>query len=217
MKKFLVFFTLISLFVFGKVGLNCAFALDNNSYSSEEDLIFKIDSLCEGNDLFNNLREISELSSGLSISEKEAIFETQSVNRLPAFLCNYFLGFGIGSFIQGDYEAGNKALIADIIGGSLCIGGILLLSTDILNSFILIGSAIFQTPVNVFPEGLDMTLEVIMLSVGGCIILGSRIYQCIRPWSYGNSRNAALKNALGITPYVNPVNGSYGVSASISL
>lgn len=196
------------------------------SYSAEDDFIFKIDLLCVGNDLFNNIDEIADLSSNLSFSEKEAVYEAQSVYRFPYFLCNYMLGCGIGSFIQGDIAGGRKALILDITGGALVFGGVMLMTTDLLNMIVSVFGAVSQTNVGGGISDFQMIAEVVMLSVGSCIMLGSRIYQMIRPWYYGSKRNSTLKEALGlnakennivIAPCVNPLDKSYGIVARISL
>ena len=104
-----------------------------------------------------------------------------------------FLGFGIGSFAQGDKRDGWSMLGFEL-------GGITLLTTGLLSS------------------GTSATTLVAM---GSGFMLGAAISGCITPWIYSNTRNDTLKQVLGmsggvaIVPIIDPVDQNYGLLAQI--
>lgn len=143
-----------------------AFA-DNDPSSSVSELIKK--------DLFKNQREILEISQGLTQDEKAALYtEYQKNPAVPVFV-NFIIGFGIGSFIEGDAAGGAIALACDL-GGSISFltGAILTLSDSVDLANLGVGLGLF----------------------GFATIIGSRIYEISRPFAYANRYNDVLKKSL---------------------
>lgn len=73
-----------------------------------------------------NADEISSLTSELSDAEKELIYTQNEIPWWPVFL-NAFVGFGVGSYIQGDKGEAVRATICDSIalaGISVCYVGL---------------------------------------------------------------------------------------------
>ena len=104
------------------------------------------------------------------------LYETQKVDALGPFLLNFFLPFGIGSFVQGDYTSG--LLVA---GGQVAGGAILLVSMNSLANR-RIGDPL--------PAGLY---------VGAAISSAATIYGWIAPFPYAQKANAKLQRDLGLT------------------
>lgn len=131
-----------------------------------------------------NVIKIKELAPELTQQQKESIYRWRKVDTVFPFLENTFLGFGSGSFSQGDSTHG----IIFLAGDTLCLG--------------LVGYNIISNGWENFINGItgkggskdDMTLAKIAL-IGA---LGLRVYQAIRPFTYAKNYNAKLKDAIGL-------------------
>ena len=109
------------------------------------------------------------------------------------FVVNLLVGAGIGSFIQGDTKGGLNALISDIVGiGLYSVGYVQVYSAALDNDISSAGST--------------------LVLLGAGVLLGSKIYQCTRPFSYSKAYNNRLHSALQgkadvfVTPVVTAVN-----------
>ena len=74
----------------------------------------KVQSLIESG-VQENKNEISLLSQSLSDAEKELLVQKNEIPWWPVFL-NACVGFGVGSYIQGDRKEAVRATICDSIG-----------------------------------------------------------------------------------------------------
>jgi len=152
--------------------------------------------------LKKNLPIIQEEAQFLTEEQKFNLYTVNKKSPGIAFVCNFFLGAGIGSFIQGDTAGGLTALIGDVSG----------------LTFVLLAD-VFE----VEREGYFTTYEPnpYMLIGGLSLLLGTRVFELIRPWVFTNSYNANLKKALAfdrvsfaLTP-VFELNGKTGLTSSI--
>lgn len=150
--------------------------------------------------LKKNLPIIQEEAQFLTEEQKFNLYIVNKKSPGIAFVCNFFLGAGIGSFIQGDTAGGLTALMGDVSG----------------LTFILLA--------NIFEVEREYYLNVpnpYMLIGGLSLLLGTRVFELIRPWVFTNSYNANLKKALAfdrvsfaLTP-VFELNGKTGLTSSI--
>ncbi len=150
--------------------------------------------------LKKNLPIIQEEAQFLTEDQKFNLYTVNKKSPGIAFVCNFFLGAGIGSFIQGDTAGGLTALMGDVSG----------------LTFILLA--------NIFEVEREYYLNVpnpYMLIGGLSLLLGTRVFELIRPWVFTNSYNANLKKALAfdrvsfaLTP-VFELNGKTGLTSSI--
>ena len=86
-------------------------------------------------------------------------------------MINYFIGFGIGSFLQGDKDGGRKGLVLDLCGlGLMGVGSIGILATE--------------PPIAGF-----FVLEIL---AGSIVVVASKIYQMRRAWVFGDSGGFAV-------------------------
>ena len=128
-----------------------------------------------------NLQMVAQLSPQLTQEQKELV-EHGNLERI--LMMNTFLGFGSGSFNQGDDGMG----ILFLAGDTLCTGIIIydILATGWDNFIKEIGGK--------GGAGSDLNAAKIALIAAA----GLRVWQAIRPFTYANSKNAKLKTALGL-------------------
>jgi membrane protein P13 len=166
-------FFILSLFLILAVGT--AFSQDNTNKNFLEVQILIND------DLDDHYSTIKKRSAVLSFAEKSFIYDDNSKGPWGPFALNLLVGFGIGSWVQGDGTGG----AIGTIGG---VGGLLLMSAD-RSSF-----------------GPSSTAQI-----GAIIFLSSFIIDLILPFTHSSSYNKKLKRAIGfgalsnlrVTPTVN--------------
>jgi hypothetical protein len=150
-------------------------------------------SLMINSDFYGNLDLIKNESVNLTDYEKMTLYSMHEESPTVPFVVNLLVGAGIGSFIQGDIKSGVTALIGELIGFSLYTVGYLNVYSAALN-------------------GDDSEAGATMLLLGAGAILGTRIYECIQPFSYAKKYNDQLHSALQgkaevfVTPMVTMVN-----------
>ncbi|MBB6208160.1 P13 family porin [Borreliella lanei] len=123
-------------------------------------------------------------SFGMSAGEKLLVYETSKQDPIVPFLLNLFLGFGIGSFAQGDILGGSLILGFDAVGIGLILTGAYL---DIKALDINAKKAAFQWT---WGKGV-MLAGVVTMAV-------TRLTEIILPFTFANSYNRKLKNSLNV-------------------
>lgn len=175
---------------------NTASSTTASTVTMQKDEAFKQIEYLIDDDLFDNADRIKALSGNLSPAQKNTLYDEYSKSAGGPFALNFFLGFGIGSFVQGDKKAGWNQLGFELLGISL-------MTTGLLSS----GSA-----------------ATTLVALGAGFSLGAAIVGYVSPWIYSNTRNSTLKEVLGLTsgspvtivPLINPVDQTYGLLANIS-
>jgi hypothetical protein len=122
---------------------------------------------------------------------------------LPLLL-NTLIGFGLGSFIQGDITGGIIELSGDLFGGGL----IIFVAPIVYLSEVLSTSG--QAPAFTW----NSTAGTLCI-VGGCILLASRLFGIIRPIWYADDYNVKLKYtqvSFEISPGVLPALGRQNIN-----
>ncbi len=139
-------------------------------------------------DLIDNKEKIMQLSSGLSSSEKLSLYDAHEEDLLAPLLLNGFLGFGIGSFYQGDIVGGAIGAGGNVIGVGLVLAGYIPVLTALSDDSI--STAEFE---NVVTQYLGFYLA------GGAVFFVTKVFEIIRPVVYTNSFNNTLKESLGVS------------------
>ncbi len=147
----------------------------------------KIRLLIEDN-LFKNADIIAAESVNLTDTETYTLYTENEKEMWTPLLLNGFLGFGIGSFSQGDYLGGGIAVGAELVGYGLLIAGV----APIMNLY-------FNPSTDPVDVNAITTQYVGFYLAGTAVLLGNRIFQVIRPVVYTNSFNDTLKKSLGVT------------------
>ncbi|MDH4262645.1 MAG: P13 family porin [Spirochaetia bacterium] len=144
--------------------------------------------------LMENRTTIYKKSAFLSDDERGFIYNHYSKEATTAFALNWFIGFGLGSFLQGDNSGGQVALWGELGSVGLFIAGIAAIHGDT-------GVAIGST--------------------GMLAFLGFKLFEMFRPWSFAEVYNKKLGESLRVSvifvPYINLAqNGDsvYGVGVT---
>jgi hypothetical protein len=128
-------------------------------------------------DLFKNQERIKEASSGLKQSDKMILYSEYKKDQWIPFLINFVVGAGIGSFVGGDTQGGAIALVGDLVGlGALVLGAATY------------SSEMYSDPYTT--KGLGT------MTFGYLALLGTRIFEIIRPFTWTARYNSTLKGAL---------------------
>ncbi len=144
-------------------------------------------------DLAGNFNTIAKESAKLSDFEKMSLYSMHENSPTLPFVVNLLVGYGIGSFLQGDTKTGTTALVADIVALGLYSVG-----------YVQIYEAAFQGEIS------DIGYTMFLLGVG--VLVGSKIYQCTKPFSYAKEYNRRLHSSLlgkaevFVTPVITSVN-----------
>ncbi len=152
-------------------------------------------------DLFKNQGKIQGISQNLTSTEKMALYSEYKKDQWVPFLVNFIVGAGIGSFIEGDSTGGAIALTGDLLGlGSVIIGA----STY--------ASSMYSYPYTYSTKGLGL------MTFGYVVVVGSRIFEIIRPFTWTARYNSTLKQSLnylaGISFVPSFENGVAGLTLS---
>lgn len=182
--------------------LLCVFFASFSALFASDSSVASI-SLMIGSDFQTNYDYISKESVKLTDFERMSLYSIHENSPTVPFVVNLLVGAGIGSFIQGDSKGGYIGLVSDIAAlGIYSIGYSQVLSSDS----------------EISTRGTFLTI------VGAGILLGSKIYQCIRPFSYSKDYNKRLSSALMgkteifVTPVITAVNNqmSLGMVGKVS-
>jgi ElaB/YqjD/DUF883 family membrane-anchored ribosome-binding protein len=173
-------------------------------------------------DLFENSSVIKEKSASLSTAQKVSLYDDTKKMPWLAFGLNTVVGFGIGSYVNGDKVGGTNQLVGEILGYSfLGIGyGLEYASYFKIANNVASGSN----------TAYDSTSEILMatgvgLMVGGGIALTAyHIYGIVRAFTFTANYNEELQKSLGITsnqvtvvPVLDFKNQNYGFAGVIQL
>ncbi|MCR4791027.1 MAG: P13 family porin [Treponemataceae bacterium] len=123
-----------------------------------------------------------------------------------SFILNFLVGFGLGSYLQGDLKGGITASIGEVVSFAAFGSGIGLLINDA-------------------EEKQKVSIPGFALIMAGTICeLGFKIYECVRPFrfSQNNTNNKSLGNSnedsmvnLDVSPLLDFSNDNYGLLVSL--
>ena len=195
------------------------------------DRIVAINTLLKNKELKKNFGSIRTEAQGLSFAEKNALFSKHKSESGISAAINFFIGYGIGSFVQKDTVNGVICLSADVIASGLYLAATFVMVKDALIIAINPSSNVldrYKDAFNSSSNPLEIAVSMLKanntlgLFIAGGIIFGlSRIYGVIAPLVYGSSYNKKLEEALGLkdtqisfSPIVMP-DASCGLALSI--
>jgi hypothetical protein len=195
MKKIISLIAFLSITVFAQ----------DEQYQVNEDQREKVQKLIKAG-LAKNKEDIQKESFSLSPADKEALYaknRKQAAAGWAALDC--FVGFGVGSYIQGDITFGITQSILDAVGYTLYIYSIFELAYTSLES-----------------SERSSGLEEYKLSL--VILASSRVMSWIFPFVYQGKYNRTLKAALNsndfsysIDPLIVPKDGIPAVGLAFNL
>lgn len=119
------------------------------------------------------------------------MIETSKRSGAFPLVINLFTGYGIGSFVQGDTFCGVMGLVLDFVGTSLSAWG----ATEVM---IKSSQRQHDKQGNVISSSSPSFLDYLPLILGAGTLLGSRIFQIVRPLTYANDYNKKIKSALEV-------------------
>lgn len=192
--------------------------------SQESDDFLKVNVLLK-NGLFKNENEISSLAANLSSSEKVFLYlENKKSPTLP-FCLNLFLGYGIGSFVQGDTKSGVISLSGNLLGIILMLTGYTISSPILTQYNVAVANGTGDSFYWEANSGKILTGGGLILA-GSLIFFGFQIYSWIRPFKYANNYNFTLRKCLSsegeklsvqFVPVIDIDNSKYGLLASLKI
>ncbi|MBB6213326.1 P13 family porin [Borreliella californiensis] len=146
-------------------------------------LIFVLVTFC----VFSSFAQADDSKSGafgMSAGEKLLVYETSKQDPIVPFLLNLFLGFGIGSFAQGDILGGSLILGFDAVGIGLILTGAYLDIKALDN--------------NAKKAAFQWTWGKGVILAGVVTMAVTRLTEIILPFTFANSYNRKLKNSLNV-------------------
>jgi hypothetical protein len=121
-------------------------------------------------------------------------------SKMTAFLLNFILGFGIGSFVQGDTTGGLVAIMGDAFGYMFIMIGLIPDYELVYHSNYYGG---YYTTEVTYPYGSCIYL-------GAILLIGTRIFELVRPFTYANSFSVAVNPSID-------VNGQPALTATVKI
>jgi len=148
-----------------------------NAFTAESEL-GEVSDLIQEN-LFRNADKIEAVSGSLTEVERRMLYGQYEKNSQLPFVLNIALGFGLGSFIQGDTAGAVIALAGDTLGLALPLLGYACLMQNYYGYWS-------------FTGGYE-------LMYAGYAVLGiTRVFESIRPFVFAKRYNTTLRRSLGL-------------------
>jgi len=226
MKRIVFFIILTSLTVF-------SFAQETKEENKTSDESFlKIDYLIKDG-LKKNFLQIQQESRNITQAQRITLYGLHE-NKFGAPLAlNILLGFGSGSFLQGDTIGGIVGMGGDLAGYAFLITYFLQIinADDWLSSRIReLNSQVMADPVRAgklkeaqeeYNKKVDDAFKFVYVSVGVLAVV--RVVQIVLPITYSSSYNNKLKDALNpssnLSFYLTPsfdINGNTALTLAVS-
>lgn len=160
-----------------------------------------------------NFDLVNQGSVDLTAFDRACLIETSKRSGAFPLVINLFTGCGIGSFVQGDTFGGVMGLVLDVVGTSLSAWG----STQVM---VKRSEKQYDHNGNVITYSSPSFTDYLPLIIGAGTLLGSRIFQIIRPLTYASSYNKKIKSALegvAIVPVATKSGTGVSVVANVKL
>ena len=150
-------------------------------------------------DLNRNYNQIAAYSGNLTKTDRMVLYSSYEQSPTVPFVINLLVGLCIGSYVQGDSAGGTTGLIGELCSYAAVAGGYgLMFAAGML-------SPGCNPDGFIIPDQGKMTAGTVLCIAGGAALLGFRIYECIRPFSYANNYNKLLRGALYGVPVLSVV------------
>lgn len=207
----------IMLFILGFIS-SAFFAQNKEKNIINDENVYIIDSLInqgiQDKIVSNRILTISE---NLTNEQKYCLYDENKKSGASPFLMNFFFGYGIGSFVQGDKIGGGIQLGLRLIGDT----------SNSLAMLVFYDKYIRDSYMKYSDEAVVGAW--ILAGVGSIFNIASFVIGCVRPWVYANNYNNDLQRVLRVknpnwmsnkaqfAPIVDPINERYGMIAKINL
>lgn len=149
--------------------------------------------------LYAQFGAIQDSAQELPMAERLWVYEACKKDALNTgalgAAVNFFLGFGIGSYVIGDVSSGVLGTCLDVGTSALTITGIVIMYMPIINAA---SSGDPSTMLSSNPFE-NMGTGLVVMLIGSGLSLVSRIVQIVTPFVYVNSYNKKLNDALLIS------------------
>jgi hypothetical protein len=141
-----------------------------------------------------NKEAIQRESSSLSFADKEALYNKHRKKAAGGWAAlDFFIGFGIGSYIQGDIGFGVTQSILDGAGYLLLING--------FSAWTEVGKCEDKMDRGEEDSCGNRGTSGIVMACGGISLVTSRIMSFIMPFSFQKKQNKNLREALNHDKY----------------
>lgn len=176
-------------------------------------------------DLAGNKNQIQMLALGLSDSQKQSLITKYEKSAVGPFCLNLFVGYGIGSFVQGDKKSGARQCVLQGIGLVCIITGAIIYVNNIEDEYEYSYSRYsYSTSKKLKTDNTPGRVAGIsLMCIGSGLDLGGAIAGCVAPWKFANNYNENLQEALNghkvsfnLAPVIDPVGKNYGLIARLS-
>jgi hypothetical protein len=165
----------------------------------------RIDQLLKGGLKNSNLAAIQEGAANLDEVERLRLYNNHKLLDDSMWLgvaLDFFVGWGIGNFVQRDYLGGGITLGGHVAGLACMIVGLVKVYSTLDNAAY--GSSTSIT--DVYYEFLGFYIA------GGVISLGSQIFGLVRAFTFPSSYNNKLKKALQVQGLVMNIEPSINIT-----
>lgn len=160
--------------------VTAAFAQDGDGSSQKLNAASQVQALINKG-LFKNADEISALSQSLTPSEAQMLY-ARNEKQAWQTVFNWLIGFGVGSWIQGDTVGGLTATLGQTSGLGLLIGGAVLTFSSV--------DDMVDGDYGKFIGGCTL------MGVGLALDIGFQIFSIIRGALYPQRYNSTLRSVL---------------------
>ncbi len=212
MKKNFICFSFLFFF--------CAFMGGAQEFNSSA--FFKAEEVLKGG-LFENETEFATVAENLAPLEKELLYVIYKKDGTLPFCLNFFAGYGIGSFLQGDKKTGLTTLVGSLAGDALTLSGSIFVNSVMTKYNIAVGAGqTFEWEENLAPVLVGGGLVL----CGAAVKAGFIIYSSIQSFRYAGEYNDTLKKVLStnradssvsIAPVMDLSSKEYGLVACFKL
>jgi len=176
--------------------------------------------------LVKNKEEIQKISLNLSYADKDALYKKSRYKAAGGWAAlNFFVPFGIGSYIQGDVSGGVTQSILDVAGGVLMIVAANIGSeTEVERPCASYGSNGSCLSYEYHEREKKNTGFTVSMIAGGVLLGASHIMGIIFPFTHQSKYNKELESALNISnvsysidPLIVPKDGLPAVGLAFNL
>lgn len=157
---------------------------------AQDDANLKLVSTLIDDGLFTNRRAIAQASKALTPQQRLDLYIDNRKSPTVGFAVNAVVGFGVGSFMQGDLVGGFIAAPLDALG---------------VTSLLIVNRIVEDS------DGYWADGSVIASICGGTVLIASRLFQIIRPFAFVSKYNRTLSSSLNtnsismnLVPLVSP-------------
>lgn len=131
------------------------------------------------------ISEISDAAENMDATMRVEYYNANKKNPVGPVLLNLGLGFGIGSFVQGDTTGGIVGLVGDVASYGILGYGIYTMAEKVTNHY----------------TSEDVVNSLVVIGVGSLLKIGFTVYEATRASNYARLYNRELSSAITNAPF----------------